>query len=258
VWAPNSRQTVWISAARAIRQPSVIDDGLEAVSSVVPLPQGGVGLVTLFGNPNTKVEQLRDFELGYRAQINSRLSLDVTGFLSFYQNLVTNEPGIPFFTLSPGPPHLVIPLMYGNQAHARNYGAEAFANWNVTDRWRISPGLTMLNMSVTRDASSQDSTIGQVPGYSPRRSYQVRSFINLGHRFEWDQTVGFTGPLAVGNTPGYMRLDTRLGWRIGEFVELSIAGQNLLQPRHAEFPDSQLIDYMLDQRSIFGKITWRF
>ncbi len=161
VWAPNSRNTVWVSAAKAIRQPSAIDSGLEAVSALVPLPQGAFGLVTVFGNPNTKVEQLRDFETGYRAQINRRLSVDVTGFLGFYQNLQTSEPQTPFFALTPGPPHLVIPLLYENLAHARNYGAEAFATWNVTDRWKLSPGLTMLNMSVTRDASSQDAVIEQ-------------------------------------------------------------------------------------------------
>ena len=258
VWAPNSRNTVWVSAAKAIRQPSAIDNGLEAVSALVALPQGAFGLVTVFGNPSTKVEELRDFESGYRAQINRRLSLDVTGFLSFYRNLETSEPQTPYFALIPGPPHLVIPLLYENLAHARNYGAEAFATWNVSDRWKLSPGLTLLNMSVTRDATSQDAVIEQSAGYSPRRSFQVRSFINLGRSFEWDQTLGYTGALAVGNIPGYVRLDVRVGWRMGEFTEFSITGKNLLEPRHAEFPDSQLIDHMLDQRSIFGKITWRF
>jgi iron complex outermembrane recepter protein len=240
-----------------IRQPSNIDSGLQAIGSIVPLPGGTFGLVRVSGNPNTKVEQLRDLETGYRAQINRQLSLDVTGFLSFYKHLQTTEPQTPFFTLSPGPPHLVIPFIFDYKAHARDYGAEAFANWNVTKRWRISPGLTMLNMSVSRDPSSQDATIQQQPGYSPKRSYQVRSFINLGGRFEWDQTAGYTSRLAAG-IPGYVRLDTRIGRRIGEFWELSIAGQNLLTPRHAEFPDSQLIDHMLDQRSIFAKITVRF
>src|SRR5207248_6508416 len=119
---------------------------LEATAALVPLPQGVPGRVVFFGNPNTKVEQLRDYELGYRAQINRRLSLDVTGFLSFYRQLETSEPQAPFFALNPTPPHLVIPFMFDYKARARNYGAEAFANWNVTDRWRISPGLTMLNM----------------------------------------------------------------------------------------------------------------
>jgi iron complex outermembrane receptor protein len=224
----------------------------------VPFPEGAFGLVTVFGNPRAKVEQTRDFEAGYRGQITRRLSLDVTGFLSFYRNLETTEPGAPYFTLSGGLPHFVIPLVFDYKAHATSYGAEASASWNVTDRWKISPGLTLLNTFVSRDASSQDSNIQQLPGYSPRRSYQMRSFINLGRSFEWDQTAGYTGSLAVGNIPGYARLDTRFGWRMGESLECSVAGQNLLQPRHAEFPDIHFIDHMLDQRSISGKIAWRF
>jgi iron complex outermembrane receptor protein len=257
-WSANSHNTIWASAAKAIRQPSDVDSGLESVASIVPLPQGALGVVTALGNPAIKAEELRDFETGYRGQINPRFSLDLAAFLSFYKNLETNEPQTPFFAFIPSPPHLVVPLLYENLAHARNYGVEAFANWNVTDRWRISPGVTMLNMSVRRNASSQDTTAEQLPGYSPRRSFQVRSFINLGRSFEWDQTIGYTGPLAIGNIPGYVRLDTRLGWRLGEFVEFSIVGQNLLQPRHAEFPDFQLIDHMQDQRGILGKVTWRF
>ncbi len=256
VWAPTARHTVWASAAKAIRQPSNIDSGLQTISAVQPLGQGLSGWLRCSGNPNTKVEQLRDYETGYRAQISRRLSLDVTGFLSFYHNLQTTEPQTPFFNPAGG--YLVIPLVFDYKAHAMSYGAEAFATWNVTDRWKISPGLTMLNMSVTRDASSQDPTIEQTPGRSPRRSYQVRSFINLGRGFEWDQTLGYTGPLASGNIPGYVRLDTRFGWRWEEHWDFSLTGQNLLAPRHAEFPDIHFIDHMQDQRSIFGKITWRF
>ncbi len=258
VWAPNVLNTLWGSAAKAIRQPSPLDSGLEVVGAVVALPQGAFGLVTIFGNPQMKVEQLRDFETGYRAQVTPRLSLDVTGFLSFYRNLQTSEPQTPFFALSPGPPHLVIPFLSENLGHARNYGAEAFANWKVTDRWKLSPGLTLLNMSVTRAASSQDAFVEQTPGYSPRRSFQVRSFVNFGRTFEWDQTLGYTSRLTTGNIPGYVRLDTRVGWRMGEFTEFSIVGQNLLEPRHAEFPNTLFTDSMLDQRSIFGKITWHF
>ena len=48
--------------------------------AIIPLDQGRFGLLTLFGNPNTKTEQLRDFETGYRAQVNKHLSVDFTGF----------------------------------------------------------------------------------------------------------------------------------------------------------------------------------
>ena len=87
----------------------------------------------------------------------------------------------------------------------------------------------------------------------------MRSFVNLGRSFEWDQTLGYTGPLASGNIPGYLRLDTRLGWRLGEFI-----GVQHYRPEPARSPGTRsspifdFIDHMQDQRSIFGKITWRF
>jgi hypothetical protein len=61
-----------------------------------------------------------------------------------------------------------------------------------------------------------------------------------------------------GATPSYLRLDTRLGWRIGEGLELSIVGQNLQSPAHAEYHDAFAVLHSLAQRSITGKVTFRF
>ena len=124
--------------------------------------------------------------------------------------------------------------------------------------WRVSPGLSFLNMSVVRDPSSRDSSVERLPQYSPGRQYQVRSLINLPHHWEWDQTAGYTSALAGGDIASFARLDTRLGWRWGEGLDFSVVGQNLLQPRHAEFPDTAGLNHTLIQRSVFGKITWRF
>ena len=82
--------------------------------------------------------------------------------------------------------------------------------------------------------------------------------IDLPHQFEWDQTVGYVSALSTGDIPAHTRLDTRFGWRRGESFELSVVGQNLLQPRHSEFPDVFELHHTLVERSVFGKITWRF
>jgi hypothetical protein len=42
-------------------------------------------------------------------------------------------------------------------------------------------------------------------------------------------------------------------------VEFSVVGQNLLTPRHAEFSEAaDPVNYTLVERSVFGKVTWRF
>jgi iron complex outermembrane receptor protein len=133
VWAPTARHTVWASAAKAIRQPSNTDSGLQAVSAVVPLPQNSFGLVTVFGNPNTKVEQLRDYEIGYRAQITPRLSLDVTGFLSFYRNLQTTEPQTRISFWAPDLPILCFPLF-----------TKTLRMREITERKHLPPGTSQI------------------------------------------------------------------------------------------------------------------
>ena len=43
-----------------------------------------------------------------------------------------------------------------------------------------------------------------------------------------------------------------------QVTSVSKKEQKLAKTKHAEFPDSQLIDHMPDRCSIFRKITWRF
>lgn len=257
VWTATDRHTFWASAARAIRQPARTDFGAQFNVGVQPLPGGGVALATLSGNPDLQAENLYDYEAGYRAQIHPRLSLDFTGFLSYYRQLETTEPQTPYFAADPG--YLVVPLVFGNLAQARDDGVEVFATWDVTGRWKISPGYSLLRMTVKRDASSQDPAIEQIPGDSPQHQIQIRSLLNLRRNVEWDSSLMYVSALSHLAIPSYVRLDSRLGWRLGEFIEISLVGQNLLTPRHLEFFDaSGTILHTEVERSIFGKITWRF
>ncbi len=258
VWTPSVSQAIWASASQAIRQPSRVDYGILKDLSAFPLPAGGFGLVTLSGNPHTNSERLHDYEVGYRAQVNKRIALDLTTFLSYYHHLQTIEPQPPFFATTSGPPHLVAPLLFDYRAHATDGGVEATATWNVTNHWKLIPSYSFLNMKVRRNASSGDTTIEQTPGLSPRNQFGVRSFVNLPHHLEWDQTIGYVGALNGGQVPAYTRLDTRFGWRIGESSEFSIMGQNLLRPRHAEFLDSFGLSHTEVERSVSLKFTWRF
>jgi iron complex outermembrane receptor protein len=53
-------------------------------------------------------------------------------------------------------------------------------------------------------------------------------------------------------------VDSRLAWRVSKSIELSVVGQNLLTPLHAEFHNAFEVRRTLVERSVFGKITWRF
>ncbi len=254
VWTPSEKQAVWASASRAIREPSSVDAGLLEDLATIPLGPT-IAIIQAEGNPHIQAEQLRDFETGYRAQATKHLSLDVTGFVGLYHNLESIAALAPYSIVEQGVPYVVLPSTFVNGAGARTYGAEFFANWNVLRRWRISPGYSYFHIHIDGDSAD----LNPPPGVAPNHQFQVRSLLDLPRHLEWDNTLEYVDKLATGNVPAYARLDSRVGWRIGEFVELSVVGQNLLTARHAEFSDTFYpLNYTLVERSVFGKVTWRF
>jgi len=257
VWTPTTRHSVWASAARAIRQPARADTAIRIDLAIVPLNNGNFGVKEVTANPNRKAEELIAYQFGYRAEITKRFSFDVATFWNRYHHLQTDEPGIPFFTATPGPPHTVFPVTSSDNAHARTYGVEIFLNWSLTKRWRLSPGYAYLQMAVSPDASSLDTSVSSQAGDSPKHGYTIRSQVSLPRNFDWDTSFCFVGALPDQGIPAYSRLDTRLGWRLGESAEFSVVGQNLLTPSHGEFGDDAPL-HTLAQRSVFARIAWNF
>ncbi|MGH7866038.1 MAG: TonB-dependent receptor plug domain-containing protein, partial [Candidatus Dormibacteraceae bacterium] len=214
-WTPTSRQTVWASVARAIRQPSWLDAQSNLDVATFPLSAGQFGVVQIQGSPVIQAEQLLDFEVGYRTQLNKRVSLDLVAFQSHYTNLRSQEPEPPYFALISGAPYLVTPSVFGNLAHAHDYGGELSANWDVTKRWRVSPGFSFLQMKIGVDPTSHDTTTPGSFGDSPKYQGQIRSALNLPHHLEWDMAAYYVSRLDFGPIPAYLRLETRLGWKFG-------------------------------------------
>jgi iron complex outermembrane receptor protein len=256
VWAPTDRQTIWLSASQAIRQPARQDTDIQLSAEIIPMAGGNFGVLQFNGNKNIEPEQLRDYEVGYRAQVTKRLSLDVAAFRSYYRRLETSEPGAPYFVDTPGPPHFVLPYNIVGAAHARTFGGEIFATWNVTSRWRLSPGYSLLRMNVMQNPLS--GIASAAAGAAPEHQIQFRSSLALRSNLDWDTSLYFVGKVSDENVPSYTRLDTQIRWHIRGPIEFSVGGQNLLTARHAEFGDTFVVDYTQVQRSVLGKITWRF
>ena len=259
VWTANDRHSLWISAAHAVRQPNQIDADAQFNEAVISVPSFGPALLRVVGNPHIQAEALDDYEAGYRGRLSSRFSLDVAAFFSFYNHLETDEPRSPYLIPGAAAPVLVVPLMFDNLGHARSHGVEVFANWNVTNRWKLSPGFSTFHLTTGIRADSQDASLAAVPGYSPRYQPQVRSEVNLRRNVDWDSSLKFVPQLTTPGIGAYTRLDSRLAWRVGESMEISAVGQNLLTRGHMEFVDNS--GFFLNtevKRGLFGKITWRF
>jgi len=264
LWNLTPNQSIWTAVSRAVRTPALTEEGLRLNSQVIPPgtpanPSPLPAVIAVFGSHQFNSEDLLAYELGYRVQATSDLSLDIATFYNNYSNLRTAEPGAPFVEGSPAPTDIVIPFVAGNKMSGGTYGVELFADWKVVPKWRLVGSYSYLQMDIHKNANSQDPTPDNPNGSSPRHQWYLRSSIDLPKHFEQDTTLRFVDHLPSLNVPNYYSLDAHLGWRPVTRLELSIGGQNLLNDWHFEFmPDFVNTSPTVVKRSIFGSITFKF
>jgi iron complex outermembrane receptor protein len=259
-WTPSKRQMLWAAISRSERTPAESDAAVRANVSGFPGPDGTPILVAFVGNPHFKDEGLKAYELGYRVELSSHLSVDLAAEYGTYDHQQTDEPAPPFFETTPAPPHLVEPVTFQNLMHGETHGVEAAVNWKATNRWTLSSGYAFEQIHMRLDSQSQDTnSVLNAEGSSPVHSAQLRSHVDLMHGIGWDATAYFVDRLRSGAVPSYTRLDTGFNWKCTDAFAVAVFGQNLLKDRHLEFvDDTGTARSTLIKRSAYAKITWRF
>jgi iron complex outermembrane receptor protein len=258
-WTPDSKNSVWGAVSHADRTPARSDTNFRVNFEALPGPGNMPILVSLFGNPKQKNEQLTAFETGYRTTLTSRLSLDSTVFYNRYRDLSSVEPGAMRLETNPAPIHLLIPESFGNSLFGETHGIESFANWKLARFWTLNPGYTFFSIHLHEFAGSQDGSIPGTQGGTPDHQAQLRSSFSLPWNLQWNASAYFVNRLPAQSIPSYTRFDTGLNWRVGERVSLSLIGQNLLKDRHPEYsgPNSTVQPGLM-RRTTYAKISWSF
>ncbi len=250
-WTPDSRRTLWASVSRAVRTPARNDTGLSIPIAAFPGQGGTINLLTFLGDPNMKSEEVIAHELGYRAELNDRVLLDIAAFYNLYNNSQTTVMGTPSFSNTPSP-HLDLPLLFVNGQHGKTYGVEIATRWKATDRWNVSASYSWLQAEL-----SQPTATGR-PTNSPSHQVSIVSHLNLAGNLEVDANLFWVNRIRDLNVPDYTRLDLRLGWNPSKSLELSVVGQNLLSLRHKEFGFFDNQGATRFERSVYGKAAWRY
>ncbi|MGZ5052225.1 MAG: TonB-dependent receptor plug domain-containing protein [Methylobacter sp.] len=254
LWKHNENHSTWVSVSRAVRVASRSHENVRIdLYSIKAGPNTVQGAIV--GNPNFHAEEVTALEWGYRAQLSQNLSFDVATFYNMYDKLASKYPKI---VRSPGLTQNL--SVMDNGLEGSSYGAELYANWKVTDFWRLQPAYTWLTVDNRTISTSND--LGQVlkdEGSNPQNQYSIRSQLSLPHHIEFDTSVYYVDNLRAPTVtvPNYTRVDLRLGWRPFKALELSVAGQNLLDDRHPEFVASGMVASEIP-RSVYGKavVTW--
>jgi len=130
---------------------------------------------------------------------------------------------------------------------------EAWGSWRLTSWWRIVGGITALHESQNVKAGSVDLSGPGSLGNDPSAWWSVRSYFDINPRHEVDVAVRHANArtATLVPVPAYTAVDLRYAWRPSRALELSVTGQNLFDPRHAEWQNQAEIG-----RSVFVKVTW--
>ncbi len=254
LWTPNSRQTVWAAVTRAVRTPSRVEEDLQLTALITPNP---LTFVRVIGDRGFSTEHLLGYEVGYRSLVKPKLNLDIAAFYNNYDHLLSIEPGVPFSEASPAPAHVIVPFFFGNGLMGDTAGFEIAPDWTPTSRWRLRGSYSYLYMDLSTRAGSLDpSTVTSTEGSSPHHQGMIQSSLDLPRRLEFDQTLRYESDLPAQQVRAYTTADVRFSWHATGSLDLSVVGQNLLQPQHAEFGGDPggLVGI---KRTVYAKITWQ-
>jgi len=252
-WLVNNNNTVWLAVSRAIRSPNRSSDDTNLIIGSVP----GLGYVALAGDHGAESEKLLAYEAGFRSRLSQDFAVDVTGYFNDYNDLVSSSRGTPYIStvLGATPPSLILPLVPSNSVEGHVWGAEATANWDVTDNWSLAASYSYLDMNLSGMTATSLVTN---EGTTPQHQFNLRSYLNVTENVEFDTLLYFNDNLPAEGIDVYTRLDVRLGWRPVESVEVSLAGQNLTDDQHPEFSAFTYNNPAQIGRAVYGLVSWKF
>jgi iron complex outermembrane receptor protein len=236
-WRVTDTALLWASASRAVRAVTPFDH--DVVESIP-------GVVLLSGNHGFKTERVNAYEIGYRGQPSANLSFSASLFYDVYNDLRNVE-------YRPDPDLFI--LQWDNQMRGQTYGFEAWAKWQATNWWRLSPGLRTLHKNLEYKPGAMPPIGLAESGDDPREQWLLTSSMELGAALSLDATLRHVGTLPEPRLKAYTELSTSLAWRAWRGLDLSLSGNNLLGSDHQEYP-SPAGEFI--GRSVIGQARWRF
>ncbi len=258
LYTPSEKHTVWGGVSRAVRTPSRLEHTLhlnkQAIAPGALFTGSPATLGIIIGDNNFDSEVLTAFEIGYRTQPANNLYFDAAAFYNVYYDILTIESG------TPAPPDFSVPISVRNKMNGDAYGVELAARWQALEWWNIKGSYSYMKLQLHTEGDSNDTiTEDGFEDDIPNHQFSIRSMMDLPGDLEFDSWIRYVDSVSSENVDSYITLDARLGWKLTEKIELSIAGRNLLEKRHKEYGPSSIINTQVTgiERSVYGSITWR-
>jgi iron complex outermembrane receptor protein len=180
------------------------------------------------------------------------LYIDVAAFHNTYNDLQSYGAASVSIVNSPPPQHILVSVPFTNGIMGSTNGGEIAPEWKAT-RWmdlRAAYSYVSLNLEDKATHAKSDASFSYELS-SPHNQVSAEASFTLPKGFEFSPTYRYVSALPAVLTGSYQTMDARVAWHFARNLELSLTGQNLLQPRHPEFGS------VLVERGGYGQITWR-
>lgn len=261
LWTPETAYSLWTSVSRAVRTPSRAETSFQYTLATIPpgtfkpsFP--GTGIAQVVGNKDLDAEDLYAFELGCRTHPAEKISFDFATFYNIYENLLNGRAGQPYIDMTGGAPLMIVPATTNNGMNGKSFGAELAVDWFVSADWKLKLAYSYLMLRLDNKNSNE-----KLPeeGNNPYHQLSVRSAMNFPGNLFLDLWGRYVDSIGFKGVDSYITADVRLGWHLTEKLEVSITGQNLLEPSHPEYGPEQIVTLQTEaERSVYGKLLWHF
>lgn len=264
-WSDPAHGTYWLAVSRAVRTPSILEDGGVMEETVPPSAASSYLPTTLqlTGNKNFEAETVLSYEAGFRKNFSPQFGIDITAFASCYDNLRTLNIGplIPQFTPpSPFPTSLYGVVTTGNTMRAHAHGFELAADYRPAGSLRLQAAYSWLELQVREKSGNTDPTIFVEERKSPRHQASLAAYYDISNMWELDVQLRYVGALPSLGVKEYLTSDLRIAWLASPGVELSLVGRNLFSAQHYEFGQWGLASstaYRIP-REAYLTLNWKF
>ena len=184
------------------------------------------------------------------------------------RNRLGLEPGDKVLTVNTVASATGMRADFANSIGGKSYGFELAADWKATDALNFSLAYSYIHLSLD-DNSSAAEAFGDIRNkntpqhqLSMRGSYKLLSNLQINLWGRYHDNFATHALTEIGgktyDIDSSFTLDANLIWAPVENLELMLAGQNLLDSRQLNYVSEYAIPPTEIERSIYGKVTWRF
>jgi iron complex outermembrane receptor protein len=256
-WSLSDQQLLWAAVGRAVRTPTFADESRTFVFQVSPPGSFGRGsppvIQQVLGDRSLEAEDLVAYQLGWRGRWSNDAMLSASVFYNDYDRLILYQP-LPLDTVTLAPDYWRLALTPVNSGSAHGQGAELTGMWQPMPRWRLFGEISYLDLDV-RPAVLQLAR--NIAGSTAQLRASLRSNLDLADDWEIGVGLRYVEDLPALNLPSYVGAEVRVAKELTEGVKLALVGQNLWEPRHAEFRTGSFPIDPYVERSVYLALTWR-